>query len=455
MAFQKYFEDQDIARQGFELQNIPDELLACEPLAEDKFMVKSETGKFENLRVVLYPAVLAIQKSDGRFRYLNLSFMRADYSVEDNASMKYRIDLKKFTSVASLHTDKLERVQKWMERLSKFCINYSFFKKYTIGEQIGQGAFGKVFKVSLNSDPTQIFAAKIFEKKSIKKMHKKLLVAEIQVLQLLHHESIIKIEEVHETPDEVVVVMELMNCGLLSDFIKENPKMSPEVIKQIMKQLLKGLTYMASLGVIHRDIKPSNILIEKFEKIGTEKVPIIKIADVGLACFEGEEQLFETAGTPGYMAPEVILSGKLAEQEQLTSKLDVYSAGVLFYHLITKRSPFKTTDDVDITMANEHGKISYDSMYITKFSKAGVDILKKMLEAKPRLRISAKEALDHPYFEEEEPHSPGILKPSYQKSKSPSKLLRKNESIKQGLNLAESHHFPQGQFKRMRSKSFN
>lgn len=455
MAYQKYFEDADIAGHGLELEGVPEEILAKPPIAEDKFVIKNEAGKHETLKVMLYHDVLAICKADGSTRYLNLSFMRANYVIEDNSSMKYRIDLMKLNSVVSLHTDKLERVQKWMESLSKFCINYTFFKKYTVGEQIGQGAFGKVFKVSLNNDPCQVFAAKIFEKKSVKKLYKKLMVAEIQVLQMLHHENIIKIEEVHETPDEVVVVMELMNCGLLSDYIKENPKMSPHVIRQIMHQLLQGLAYMASMGVIHRDIKPSNILIEKFEKVGAEKVPIIKIADVGLACFEGQKQLFEAAGTPGFMAPEVILSGKLTDMEPLTSKLDVYSAGVLFYWLITKRSPFKTSDDGDVGKANEIGKIAYDSMYITKFSKAGIDLLRKMLEPKTKIRISAKDALEHAYFFEADGSTALSAKTSGRESISPSKILRKNESIKNNLPFGESGLLQKAQFKKMRSKSFN
>ena len=454
MAYHKFFEEEELISQGLELQGVPEEILHSEPLAESKFTVKSETGKFEKLKVTLHRDILAVSNTDGSVRYINLSFLRSNYQVEGNSSMKYRIDLMKFNQILSLYTDKLDKVQKWMERLSKFCINHNFFKKYSVGEQIGQGAFGKVFKVCLENDPTNVFAAKIFEKKSVKKMFKRLLVAEIQVLQLLHHHNIIMIEEVHETSDQVIVVMELMNFGLLSDYIKDNPKLSYTIIKEIMKQLLSGLAYMASMGVIHRDIKPNNILIEKFEKNGIDKIPIIKIADMGLACFEDKKQIFEAAGTPGYMAPEVVLSGKLPEQEKLTSKLDIYSAGVIFYWLITKRSPFKTTDDIDVYKANETGKIAYDSMYITKFSKLGVDLLKRMLESRPKTRISSLEALNHPYFVEEDTvslSSSNLV--SLRQSTSPSKLIRKNETNRNPIE--KSNFFPKPLIRKMRSKSFN
>lgn len=456
MAHQKFFEDEDIAQQALEVQTVPDELLAATPLAEDKFVLKSGAGKFEKLHVKLYPAILAVAKADGSIRYLNLSFMRADYEIEDNSSMKYRIKLMKFNETTSLYTDKLERVQEWMGKLSKFCINYTFFKKYTICDLIGEGAFGKVYKVSLNADPSQTYAAKVFDKKSVKRMHKKLMVAEIQVLQMMHHENIVKIEEVHEAPDEVIVVMELMNCGLLSDFMRNTPKMSGAVIRQIMLQLLRGLAYMASIKVIHRDIKPNNILIEKFEKTGNEKYPILKIADLGLACFEGEKQLFEAAGTPGYMAPEVILNGKVSDsQEPLTSKLDVYSAGVLFYWLITKRSPFKQSESSDTMKANEIGKVTFDSMYITKFCKYGVDLLKKMLDPRPKFRIGAKDALDHPYFCDDNGSTMSNEKRSAagdSMSHSPHHSLM---TPKNANPQNESGFFSKLQIKKCRSKSFN
>src|SRR5687767_11271461 len=102
MAYQKYFDDADIAGHGLELQTVPEELLASEPLVEDKFVIKNEAGKHETLKVKLFQDVLAICNTDGSTRYLNLSFMRTNYVIEDNSSMKYRIDLMKLNSVVSL-----------------------------------------------------------------------------------------------------------------------------------------------------------------------------------------------------------------------------------------------------------------------------------------------------------------------------------------------------------------
>lgn len=462
MSTSRFFEEDQLISQELECSTIPEEMLMREPLLEEKFKCKSSSsGKLETCNLRLFRDVLEISNpTEGNNIYVNLSFVRANYQVLENHSMKYKITLMKFHHELSLFTDKLERVQKWMEVLSKFCINNNFYSKYTVGPQIGAGAFGKVFQVTQNDSKSLLLAAKIFEKRNVKKMFKKLLTTEIQVLQLLDHENIIPIHEVHETGDEVVVVMTLMKEGLLNDFVNSIPKLSPIVIQSIMRQLLSGLAYMASMGVIHRDIKPSNILIESFDKYGNEKVPVIKIADMGLACLHGEKQLFESAGTHGYMAPEVILNDKLSEKEPLTHKLDVYSAGCIFYWLITKRSPFKTNEEVTMVKANESGKIAYDSMYITKFDKQGIELLKRMLEPRPKFRISAKEALKHPYFDHE-PDSPGkgmgktpVLEP---RQVSPNKLIRQKQELPKSPidKLLDVPQFGNSTISRMRSKSYN
>lgn len=410
----RFFEDEELLSTELYTPTVPDEILKGEPEADDKFNIKFENGKFVLTRVRLFKNLVTFSGVDGTDRYVYLSFVRNNYNVEQNNSNKYRIDLMKFANVLSLYTDKLEIVQNWTERLSKYCVNYNFFTKYEIKEEIGKGGFGKVYKVVNNDDHSKEFAGKIFDKKAIKKKHKVLLHSEIKILQMMHHEKIVKIYEVHETGDQLVVVMELMSGGLLSHYIKEQPKLHPNVIREIMRQLLQGLEYMASLGVIHRDIKPDNILIEKFVTVGQDKVPSIKIVDMGIACFEDQEPDFLFAGTAGFIAPEIFKcdnaknhSPVLRDKKHfecmtegvpmLTTKVDVYSAGIIFYQMITGRSPF-AFKELSIEQANELGKVSFDSIYINKFAKSGVDLLKKMLDPKPKTRPSATEALAHDYF---------------------------------------------------------
>ncbi len=417
MSASSYLEDVDLIPSELFIDNIPEDIASSTPIAEDHFIVKLPGGKLDKLKVQLYRDILAVCVNDYEKKYVNLSFVKTNYNVETNSSNKYRIDLTKFNHVLSMHTDKLDRVQRWMKLLSGYCVNNDFYTKYQVIELVGQGSFGKVYKVSLVDDPKQEYAAKVFLKSQIKPGCKMLLVNEIRVLQLLSHLNIIAIQEVHETADEIVVVMPLMRAGLLSTFIHNHPKMSNLVIASIMRQLLEGIEYMTFQGIIHRDLKPSNILIEQFDKVGTEKVPQIKIADMGLAVFKNEDvKGYAFAGTHGYMAPELFQLNSKGPHEkiELSTKQDMYSAGVIFYLLITKRNPFKPNDDSDVVKLNEQAKISFDSMHIAKFNKYGVDLLKKMLDKNPKTRISVNEALNHQYFKEEEVSSPTLSKKSYQ-----------------------------------------
>lgn len=212
---------------------------------------------------------------------------------------------------------------------------------------------------------------------------------------MLNHDNIINIVEVHSTDDEVVVVMPLMKAGLLSSFIHNHPKMSTTVIREVMRQILEGLAYMDSMRVIHRDIKSSNILVEEYFKIDGDKVPKIKIADLGLAIFATDDPklIRVRVGTPGYMAPELfMLNDKQGDTVEISSKLDVFSAGIIFFQLVAKRNPFKPNDQADVVKLNEAGKIVFDSILLNKFSVEGVDLMKKMLERNPKIRISAKVA---------------------------------------------------------------
>ena len=104
-------------------------------------------------------------------------------------------------------------------------------------------------------------------------------------------------------------------------------------------------------------------------------------------------------GTPGYMAPELfMLNDKNADSVEISSKLDVFSAGIIFYQLVAKRNPFKPNDQADVLKLNEAGKITFDGLLINKFSSEGLDLMKKMLDRNPKTRISAAAASSHPYF---------------------------------------------------------
>ena len=105
-----------------------------------------------------------------------------------------------------------------------------------------------------------------------------------------------------------------------------------------MKCLLEGLEYLASLNIMHRDLKPENMILKYNTDLDEN---ILKIVDLGLSCYcNVDEYIFKRCGTPGYVAPEIIESSS-KKHIKYTPKVDVFSAGVIFYVLIVGKNPFQ------------------------------------------------------------------------------------------------------------------
>ena len=112
--------------------------------------------------------------------------------------------------------------------------------------------------------------------------------------------------EIHETVHSVYMVIEYLPGGELLKVISQQYKIKKRTIKKIMKNFLVGLAHVHSKGIIHRDLKPENLMLKTKRKVYS-----VKIIDFGLGTFVNvKEFLFKRCGTPGFVAPEVILFGK-------------------------------------------------------------------------------------------------------------------------------------------------
>lgn len=105
-----------------------------------------------------------------------------------------------------------------------------------------------------------------------------------------------------------------------------------------MKSLLSGLGYLQSKNIMHRDLKPENMILKSknyFENLD------LKIVDFGLSSFcDEKDYLFKRCGTPGYVAPEIINSSS-KDSVKFSPKVDIFSAGVIFYILLTGKAAFR------------------------------------------------------------------------------------------------------------------
>jgi calcium-dependent protein kinase len=157
-----------------------------------------------------------------------------------------------------------------------------------------------------------------------------------------------------------------------------------------MKQILKAVCYCHSMNVIHRDLKPENILIVKRSKNGCHPIKIIDFGTATIFTKSKRENLL--IGSSFYIAPEVL-------SRNYSEKCDIWSVGVIMYILLTGRPPFGGSNDEEILSKVKKGKFDLVKYPWGIISAEAKDLIKQLIEIDPYKRLSAKEALQHPWFE--------------------------------------------------------
>lgn len=162
-------------------------------------------------------------------------------------------------------------------------------------------------------------------------------------------------------------------------------------MRAILQNLLRGLSHLARCRIIHRDLKPENIMFRR------EKGWDLAICDFGLATYAEEDKyLFVRCGTPGFVAPEIINIRDMTTKSDPIS--DVFSAGVIFHHLLFGASVFEGKKYNEILAQNRACDFNFAKEPYSKLPPRAYDLLTRMLEKDPLRRISAEAALNHPYF---------------------------------------------------------
>ncbi len=156
---------------------------------------------------------------------------------------------------------------------------------------------------------------------------------EVEVLKLCQHPNIVQLYDVVESLDNIFIVMELMKCGTLRDYIKKHGgKLPEEQGRKVIGDVAKGLQYLKELSIVHRDLKPINILMDENNNA--------KLADFGLALILSPNQKAKKyAGTLDFSAPEMILGLPYAHEA------DVWGLGVVLYYMLTGLLPFTYKKD--------------------------------------------------------------------------------------------------------------
>lgn len=332
---------------------------------------------------------------------METSWVRVEYTHEEYQGRKrYCIRLIHNAKYCDFWVDDTLLFKEWKKHMSRVFIQNDFHLKYNAIKMIGKGSFARVYLVE-DKETKERFAVKAFSKEYLLSQvkGKESIINEIKIMQMVKNPHIMNLEEVHESKNSIYMVLELLEGGELFNHIASKETLSLEDIRQTMRCLLDAIAYLADKNILHRDLKPENMILKEKGKLEN---CTLKLVDFGLATLaDVPEYLFKRCGTPGYVAPEII-NAPTGLNVHYNPKCDVFSAGVIFYILLTGKSPFNGKSFQEILTQNKVCRIDFKNPKIHKYPKVA-ELLQNMLDPNPVTRISARGALGHEFFKVAEP----------------------------------------------------
>ncbi len=265
-------------------------------------------------------------------------------------------------------------------------------KYYKKLKDLGSGSYGSVYQAK-NIVMDNIVAIKVIEKVEDNMVDDLEIKNEINILKSLSHPNIVKIYEFFDTVLYYYIVTEYCKKGELFSYIKN--KYSEKQLAVLFYQVFSGLCYLHEKKILHRDLKLENLMVSETEKdiITGEEYFWIKIIDFGTAkIFEKNKTEKAVIGSSYYIAPEVL-------RQRYNEKCDTWSVGVILYMTLVGVAPFDGRTDEDIIHRIKIGKYNKKDSRFVAHSEEVKDLVNKLLEKNIDKRLSAKEALNHPWFE--------------------------------------------------------
>lgn len=306
--------------------------------------------------------------------------------------------------------------------------------RYMKIEKIGEGTYGVVYKAT-DKETGNIVALKKIRLEAEDEGVPSTAIREISLLKELQHVNIVNLMDVLHEESKLYLVFEYLDQDLKRFLDNLGANVSRIILKSYVFQLIRGIAFCHAHRVLHRDLKPQNILLDR--------TGMLKLADFGLArAFNLPVRTYtHEVVTLWYRAPEILLGGK-----KYSTSVDVWSIGCIFAEIATRRPLFPGDSEIDQLFRifrcmgtpteetwagisnypdfkrtfprweaqpissvleararraahHHHNTEDINNMKIANIlCPLGLDLLTKMLVYQPSKRISAREALNHPYF---------------------------------------------------------
>eukprot|EP01080_Neovahlkampfia_damariscottae_P005215 gene5215-8827_t len=263
------------------------------------------------------------------------------------------------------------------------------------GGLLGSGSSGEVY-MALNVDTGEPMAVKMIPistdspegKENVKSIAK-----EINLMKKLNHENIVRYlgSDIQDSKT-LCIFLEFVPGGSLSSLLKKFTLFHENIVRLYTRQILSGLKYLHDNNIVHRDIKGGNILLD--EK-GT-----IKLADFGHSKYLNENDSLNIKGTPLWIAPEVISSGKY------TKAADIWSLGCTIIEMLTGKPPYPELHKTNPYTIMQNISKGLKPEIPEDLSFVGKDFLIKCFDTNPKTRATVDQLLEHyfvnTYFTDEE-----------------------------------------------------
>uniref|UniRef100_A0A8C6STQ9 calcium/calmodulin-dependent protein kinase n=1 Tax=Neogobius melanostomus TaxID=47308 RepID=A0A8C6STQ9_9GOBI len=250
------------------------------------------------------------------------------------------------------------------------------------------GAFS-VVRRCMKISTGQEYAAKIINTKKLSARDHQKLEREARICRLLKHPNIVRLHDSISEEGFHYLVFDLVTGGELFEDIVAREYYSEADASHCIQQILEAVLHCHQMGVVHRDLKPENLLLAS--KL---KGAAVKLADFGLAIeVQGDQQAwFGFAGTPGYLSPEVL------RKDPYGKPVDMWACGVILYILLVGYPPFWDEDQHRLYQQIKAGAYDFPSPEWDTVTPEAKDLINKMLTINPAKRVTATDALKHPWI---------------------------------------------------------
>ncbi|XP_071208390.1 calcium/calmodulin-dependent protein kinase type II delta chain-like isoform X9 [Salvelinus alpinus] len=262
-----------------------------------------------------------------------------------------------------------------------------FTDDFQLYEELGKGAFS-VVRRCVKLCTGQEYAAKIINTKKLSARDHQKLEREARICRLLKHSNIVRLHDSISEEGFHYLLFDLVTGGELFEDIVAREYYSEADASHCIQQIVEAVLHCHQMGVVHRDLKPENLLLASKCKNAA-----VKLADFGLAIeVQGDQQAwFGFAGTPGYLSPEVL------RKEAYGKPVDIWACGVILYILLVGYPPFWDEDQHKLYQQIKAGAYDFPSPEWDTVTPEAKNLINQMLTINPAKRITAQEALKHPW----------------------------------------------------------